>query len=70
MTRSGLLTMLVVSVACGRGAVLDLPQFTDAELIARAREDYVHACARCHGTDGRGTDAAEASGDARPPDLT
>jgi mono/diheme cytochrome c family protein len=68
VTRSRLLMMLVMAAACRPGHRLDLPPLTDAELIARAREDYVHACARCHGIDGRGADAA--SGDARSPDLT
>jgi len=58
--------MLVMAAACGRGHGLDMPQLTDAERMVRAREDYVHACARCHGIDGR----APASRDARPPDLT
>jgi mono/diheme cytochrome c family protein len=71
MTPAALLAMLLV-VGCGRGALrsVEWPPITDADRAARAREDYLRSCARCHGADGRGVDAAGASEGARALDLT
>lgn len=57
---------LLAMLACGRGPRIDIdmPRITEAELAARAREDYRRACASCHGEDGRGTP------ESRAPDLT
>jgi mono/diheme cytochrome c family protein len=59
---------LVLAIGCARS--VELPRVTDAELMERARDDYLRLCAPCHGVDGTGGGPRVASLASPPPDLT
>jgi mono/diheme cytochrome c family protein len=61
---AGLAAVLAAFVSACAGSPVQFPTFDGTELAARGREDYLRACARCHGADGRGV------ADGRAPDLT
>jgi mono/diheme cytochrome c family protein len=61
---AGLAVLVAAFVSACAGTPIQLPSLDGEELAARGREDYLRACAPCHGADGRG------SADGRVPDLT
>jgi mono/diheme cytochrome c family protein len=71
MSRTAL-AFLLLAAACARREDLpvELPHVTEAELAARARDDFRRACAPCHGAEGRGSGSGGAPGERRAPDLT